>query len=104
MDVNGSMKFNPLYMGNPKRVLLQTVKTQMECRIMWHFIRVYTVKVEKDIWTFFFKLQPDTPSYAQWTIPSLMYKTRRKNPLVYKGLKLPSKQRVKGLKYCCGFQ
>ena len=27
-----------------KRVLLQTVKTQMKCRIlMWHFIRVYTV-------------------------------------------------------------
>ena len=27
----------------PKRVLLQTVKTQMKCSIMLHFIRVYTV-------------------------------------------------------------
>ena len=26
-----------------KRVLLQTVKTQMKCRILRHFIRVYTV-------------------------------------------------------------
>ena len=29
---------------------------------------------------------PDTPRYDQWTIPSLMYQTRRKNSLVYKGL------------------
>ena len=27
----------------PKLVLLPTVKTQMKCRIMRHFIRVYTV-------------------------------------------------------------
>ena len=27
----------------PKRVFLQTVKTQMKCRIIRHFIRVYTV-------------------------------------------------------------
>ena len=27
----------------PKWVLLQTVKTQMKCRIMRHFIRIYTV-------------------------------------------------------------
>ena len=31
----------------PKLVLLQTVKTQMKCSIMLHFIRVYTVKVKK---------------------------------------------------------
>ena len=31
----------------PKRVLVQTVKTLMKCRIMGHFIRVYIVKVEK---------------------------------------------------------
>ena len=36
--------------------------------------------------TFFLKLSPDTPRYVQWTIPSLSYQTRRKNPLVYKGL------------------
>ena len=28
---------------NPKRVLLQTVKTQMKCSIMLHFMGVYTV-------------------------------------------------------------
>ena len=27
-----------------------------------------------------------TPQYVQWTIPSLLYQTRRKNPLVHKGL------------------
>ena len=33
----------------PKWVLLQTVKTQMKCRIMHLFIRVYTVKVKTSI-------------------------------------------------------
>ena len=44
----------------PKRVLLQTVKTQIKCSIMLHFIRVYTVcKGKKDLKTkkyIFFKL------------------------------------------------
>ena len=31
----------------PKRIVLQTVKTQMKCSIMLHFIRVYSVKVKK---------------------------------------------------------
>ena len=31
----------------PKCVLLQTVKTQMKCHIMWHFIRVCTVCQDK---------------------------------------------------------
>ena len=35
---------------------------------------------------FFLKLQPNTPRYVQWTIPRLLYQTRRKNPLVHKGL------------------
>ena len=33
-----------------------------------------------------FKLLSDTPRYVQWTSPSLLFQTRRKNPLVYKGL------------------
>ena len=33
---------NPCIRETPKRVLLQTVKTQMKCSIMLHFIRVYT--------------------------------------------------------------
>ena len=32
------------------------------------------------------KLQHVTPQYIKWTIPSLLYRTRRKNPLVYKRL------------------
>ena len=27
-----------------------------------------------------------TPQYIQWTIPSLLYQTRSKNPLVHNGL------------------
>ena len=38
---------NPLYSRTPKQVLLQTVKTQMKCSIMLHFIRVYTVFKDK---------------------------------------------------------
>ena len=50
--VNGynivDLYLNPLYWENPKPVLLQTVKTQMKCSIMLHFIRVFTVcKVKK---------------------------------------------------------
>ena len=38
--------------GTRKWVLMQTVKTQMKCSIMLHFIRVYTVcKGKKDIKT-----------------------------------------------------
>ena len=33
----------PCFWKTPKRLLLQTVKTQMKCSIMLHFIRVYTV-------------------------------------------------------------
>ena len=32
----------------PKQVLLHTVKTQMKCSIMLHFIRVYTVYKGKE--------------------------------------------------------
>ena len=32
----------PCFWKTPKRLLLQTVKTQMKCSIMLHFIRVYT--------------------------------------------------------------
>ena len=36
----------------PKRILLQTVKTQMKCSIVLHFIRVHTVcKCKKDLQT-----------------------------------------------------
>ena len=49
----GGTKVNPFVFGKPlKQVLLQTVKTQMKCSIMLHFIRVYTVcKGKKDLQT-----------------------------------------------------
>ena len=58
---------NNLYLGSPKRVLLQTVsdemqhylqtvKTQMKCSIMLHFIRVYTVCIGKKGYDMFRKL------------------------------------------------
>ena len=76
----------------PKRVLLQTVKSQMKCSIMLHFIQVYTVcKVKRSSdkrIQFKKKIKPDTPTYVKWTILSLLYQTRMKNPLVYKGLTL----------------
>ena len=37
--------------------------------------------------TIFKKIKPDNPRYVQWVIPSLLYQTSRKDPLVYKGLK-----------------
>ena len=35
--------FNPFFTANPKWVLWQTMKAQMKCRKMWHFIRACTV-------------------------------------------------------------
>ena len=34
---------------NPMYTVLQTVKNQMKCQTMWHFIRIHTVKVKKII-------------------------------------------------------
>ena len=68
----------------PKRVLLQRVK-------MLHFNWVYTVCKGKKRSTdrrvlYFLKIITWHPRYVEWTIPSLLYHTGRKNPLVYKGL------------------
>ena len=76
----------------PKWVILQTVKAQIKCSIMFHFIRVYTTKVKKrssDIKKLLKKNYKKyyTPRYIQWITQSLLYQTRRKNPPVYKRLK-----------------
>ena len=64
----------------------------MKCSIILHFFRVYTVlKVKKDLQTKeynVFLINMTLPRYVQWTIPSLLYQTRKKNPLVYKGLNI----------------
>ena len=46
------LRINPLYTGRETSKLLQTVKTQMKCRMLRHFIWVYTVCLgKKDIQT-----------------------------------------------------
>ena len=56
------------------------------------FHQVNTVcKGKKDLqkkeYNIFLKIITWRPRYVQWTIPSLLYQTKRKNPLEYKGLK-----------------
>ena len=50
----------------PKRVLLQTAKTQMKCSIMLHFIRVYTVWKGKKIFS-----QKNTICFWNYNLPPL---------------------------------
>ena len=82
------------------RVLLQTVKTQMKCSIMLHFIRVYTVcKGKKDLQTkeyniFVLKIIIWHPRKVQWTIPTLLYISNQKEEYI-------SIHRVKGEPYLC---
>ena len=45
-----------------------------------------TKSLKKLLQYFFFRYQHVTPQYILWTIPSVLYKTRRKNLLVNKGL------------------
>ena len=70
----------------PKWVLLQTVKTHMKCSML-HFIRVYTVcKGIKDFQTKEYNILLIVtwhPRYVEWTIPSLLYQSRRKNLLIH---------------------
>ena len=51
------------------------------------FVKVKSSSVRKI--QYFFENSNLTPldNYLLWTIQSLLYQTRRKNPLVYKGLK-----------------
>ena len=69
-----------------KQVLLQTVKTQMKCSII---IRAYTVfKGQKDLQTkeyIFFNYNPTPLDLYNGLSQALLYQTRRKNYLVYKG-------------------
>ena len=66
----------------------------MKCHIIWHFIRVFTIcyfkqkrSSDKEIQFFFLNYNLTPLDYVQWTIPSLLYQTRRKNPSIYKGLR-----------------
>ena len=59
--------------ATPKRVHWQTVKTQMKCYIMQHFIRDCTVcqdtiDLQRKITLLFLKIITMNPKYIQWTI------------------------------------
>ena len=105
----------------PKRVLWQTVKTQMKCRIMWHFIRVCTVCSDKinlqrrNAIFLFWKLQSVTTQYVQLTILTLLYVALLAIPFVQKGFNLYTgnfpitkiqkvfSEEVQLRKFCCSF-
>ena len=53
---------------------LQTMKTQIAAFHQGLFVKVKKIKI------FSLKLYPDTPRYVKWTIPSLLYQTKRKIP------------------------
>ena len=87
-----SEPFNLCIREIPKWVLLQTVKTpdEMPHNAAFHQSTLYVMvkkMLRQKITIYFCKLLLDTSSYVQWTIQSLLYHTRRKSPLVYKGLK-----------------
>ena len=46
---------------------------------------LFRSKIFSDIKYITFVLSPDNPRCVQWFITSVLYQTRRKNPLVYKG-------------------
>ena len=87
------MLVNPLYPGKP---LNEYIFKQWRPR--WNAFHQGLLCKGKKIFRqmntiYFWKLWPDIPRYVQWTIPSILYQARRKNPLEYKGLimkELPS--------------
>ena len=72
--------------------LVQTVKTQMKCHILWHFIRVYIVccevgtEVNLNLEILTCKPLICTMNYSRLIIN--VPKIRWKNSLVYKGLRI----------------
>ena len=62
----------------------------MKCCMMQHFIRVCTICLDKNDLQrkkhFYLENITCDPGYIQLTLPSLLYHTRRKNPLVHKGM------------------
>ena len=61
----------------------------MKCSIMLHFIRVYTVcEGKNDLQTIFENFNLTPLDMYNGLSQVYLYQTRRKNPLVYKGLTL----------------
>ena len=77
---------NPLKLETPKQVLWQTVKTQMKCRIMQHFIRVFTNQssAEKNS---FLEIVSCNPSIHTMDHPDLTESNFMENSIGPKGLK-----------------
>ena len=88
-SVECTYTINPLYNGEtPKWIILQTVKTTY-CGISPEstlFVKVKQVSQTENT-IFSENYNPYTLRCVYWTIPRLLYQTRRKNPLVYKGLR-----------------
>ena len=77
----------------PKCIFWQTVKTQMKCSIMLHFIRFCTVCLGKKRSSerkvqFYLKILTLDPSIYTMDNPKLTSQIRRKNSLVHKGLNM----------------
>ena len=95
LGVESDDQFNPLYTGNPKRILLQTVKTQVKCSIInsedpdemqqnaaFHQgLHLYGQK-----YTTIKNILALTPKNVKWTIPYLLNQYIWENPLEHKGL------------------
>ena len=77
-------------MGNPKRGTFPNNEDQDEIQPNGSTLFVKVKKIfRQQIQFFFIKYKPTLyHRYVQWTILSLLYQTRRKNPLVYEGLNL----------------
>ena len=77
----------------PKRVLLQTVKTQMKCSITLHFIRVYTVfKGEKDLQTKeynFFLFITCYPQICTMDYPKFITSNQKEESIGIQRVKIP---------------
>ena len=69
--------------------ILESSKDPDKMLIMQHFIRVYNDLRKNTIFLVIISCDPGpmTPQYTLWTIPSLLYQTRTKNPIVHNGLK-----------------
>ena len=73
-----------------KQVILQTVKIQMKCKIMLHFIRVYTVcKGKKDLQTkeynIFFKIITGQPQICTMDYPKLIVSNQKEESISIHG-------------------
>ena len=77
----------PFVFGKPlNKSILQTVKTQIKCSIMLHFISLTVCKSKKDLQIKEYNIFLENYNLTPQDMYSLLYQTSRKTPFVYKGL------------------